>query len=106
MASEGGAGSGVELAVGAAVDFARTELEGLEILAEGSSAWATACGAPGSPGKVSSCSMVIWAVKSGCGLEITIANCCAAALRLESIIALSRSTAQYSHPTLLRAWRA
>src|SRR5262249_32038594 len=49
----------------------------------------------------SSCSMTTCARTSGCGLETTTANCCAAALRLASTTALSRSTAQYSQPTLL-----
>ena len=59
-------------------------------------------GAGASPGCPSSWNTCTTAATSGCGFEITTANCCAAALLVGLIIALSRSTAQYSQPTLLR----
>lgn len=69
-------------------------------------ALATSKGAFASPGNESSCSMLTLAVTSGCGLLTTTANCCAAALSEALTLALSRSTAQYSQPTLLRCCSA
>ncbi len=54
------------------------------------------------PGSPSSWVMVTRTGTSRWGLEITTANCWAAALLLAPRAALSRSAAQYSQPTLLR----
>src|SRR5262245_37660812 len=65
-------------------------------------ALAISVGLSGSPGLP--LSRKIWTLTgtSGCGFDTTTANCCAAALLAAEIMALSRSTAQYSQPTLLR----
>ena len=57
--------------------------------------WCTA-----SPEIESSCVTVTWAGTSGCTFETTMAYCWAAALSDGEMSALSRSAAQYSHPTL------
>src|SRR3954471_15753657 len=62
----------------------------------------TDLGAFFAPGSLSSCSIVTSVVMSVAGLLITTANCCAAAFNVSLIFALSRSTAKYSQPTLLR----
>ena len=96
-------GARVELAVGAAVDLARAELEHLEIergdgrrrRRRSGSGGRRACRRPGRSARRPA--------TSGCALETTIAYCCAAAFSVVLMTALSRSTPQYSQPTLLRS---